>query len=397
MELDEIIKNKNEEAQNLADRLQGLKDDLETTKGGFPPLWSGSIRELSKFTSDLEEWVKSPKVKEARDLIEELKKQAKDNRSFKGLSDDYLVNSLSNLENSVALLMKIDNDLLKAQVAKKILDKLQDEADTGSLVLSIENYWNSFREFIDIEAEDEFLKAVKEDLLVSLAKTDDFSVDRVVEAKAMLQKASMAVQLLAVSGISIQAYIEVYKNSKSVDKVWECADEIRKLLSDTDFQITEDISQPFGEIAAILDRRRESIEKESLNKICEGLKEVKIEVEGWKKRVKTKFEAEYRKTQALAGVAKLENKLEGLFERFMENAEQSFSVDGIYQVYQELQEIKHKAMAALEGKVSGNERKIIENMDEVDELVEEMGSDFWRALKSLRRQRLIKIMIKRSE
>lgn len=397
MELAEIIKNKKEEVQNLADRLQGLKDSLETTKGEFPPLWSGSVKELSKFTSDLEEWVKSPKVKRARDLIEELKKQTQDNRSFKGLSDDYLVNSLSDLENSVALLIKIDNDLLKAKAAKKILDKLQDEADIGSLIAPIENYWESFRGFIDIEAQDEFLKAVKEDLLVSLTQVDDFSIDRIVEAAGMLQKASMAAQLLTGAGIGIEAYIEAYKNSKSVDKVWECADEIRKLLRDTDFQITKKISEPFGEITAILDRRRECIEKEGLSKICEGLREVKKNVEGWKERVKAEFEEEYKKTRALAGVAKLENKLVGLFEGFMEKAEQSFSVDGIYQVYQELQEIKRKAIGTLEGKVSESERKIIENMDKADELAGEMGGDFWEAIKSLRSRQLIKIMIKRSE
>jgi len=44
MELAEIIKNKKEEVQNLADRLQGLRDSLETTKGEFPPLWSGSVK-----------------------------------------------------------------------------------------------------------------------------------------------------------------------------------------------------------------------------------------------------------------------------------------------------------------------------------------------------------------
>jgi hypothetical protein len=397
MELAEIIEGKKEEVQNLEGRLRRLKGDLEATKEKYPPLWSGRINELSKFTADLEEWVKSPKVKRVRDLIEELKKQARDNRSFKGLSEDYLINIITNLENGIALLSEIENDSLKAKAAKKILDKLQDEVDIGSLISTIQNYWNSFREFIVIKVQDGFSKAVKRDLLASLSEPEDFSTDQIIEAKGVLEKASKAVQLLTGSGIGIKAYIGTYKNLKSVDHVWQYADDIRELLIATNFQITGEIGEPFGEITNILAQRAKSIGNENLIKICEGLKEVRENVESWKRRVSANFEEEHRKAQALVGFAKLENGLQGLFEEFMEKVEQSFNVNEIYQIYQKLQEIKHEAIAALEGKVSENERKIIENMDKVDELAEEMGSDFWGALKSLRSQRLIKIMIKRSE
>jgi hypothetical protein len=36
-------------------------------------------------------------------------------------------------------------------------------------------------------------------------------------------------------------------------------------------------------------------------------------------------------------------------------------------------------------------------MDKVDEIADEMGEDFWKALKSLRSQGLIKVLVVRAE
>jgi hypothetical protein len=397
MELAKLIEGKKEEVQGLEQRLRRLKGDLEATKEKYPPLWSGRVKDLSKFTADLEEWLKSPKVKRARDLIEELKKEARDNRSFKGLSEDYLMDVMTNLEDGTALLSQIENDSLRAKAAKRILDTLQDQVDIGGLVSTIQNYFNSFREFVATEVQDGFSKAVKRDLLASLSEPEHFSTDQVVEAKGVLEKASKAVQLLSGSGIGIKAYIGAYKNLKSVDSVWEYADRIRELLIATNFRFAPQVGEPFREIIGILDQRAKSIANEDLIEIWKGLEEVRTNVEKWKSRVRASFEQEHGKAQALAGFAKLENGLQGLLEEFTEKLEHSLSIEEICQIYQRLQEIKRNAMAALEGKVSENERRIIENMDRADELAEEMGNDFWRALKSLRSQRLIKVTIKRSE
>lgn len=90
MDLSKLIENKIKEIQEIRQRMEASKAGIKSTEGQFPPLWSGDVRELGKFATDIEEWVKSPKVKHARELVETLRKQASDNRSFAGLAEDYL-------------------------------------------------------------------------------------------------------------------------------------------------------------------------------------------------------------------------------------------------------------------------------------------------------------------
>jgi hypothetical protein len=394
MELSELIEKKKRELQDLIVKLERLRSESEKVKEKFPPLWSGNIRELHKFVSDLEKWVRNPQVKRARDLIEELKKQGQDTRSFSGLAEEYLVNNLDVLEEAVTFVSKIENDLLKANAAKKILNEIQEEKDIRSLLQAIGNYWDTSKKFGEIKAENDFMAAVKEDLTASLIKTEDFSLAQIITAKSTLERASRAVELLAESPVSIQAYVETYKNLKSVDKVWDFANNIRGFLM-ISIQSEGEIDGPFKGISDYLNERAQCMNENSLEKIHDCLKENSNKINQWKSEVKRAVEEEGRKIKLLAEFAKLGNNIDQILVDLISGLE-AFNIDNAYLLYLRLQEIKDKAIKELEDKTSKNERRIIENMQKADELVDEMGDSFWEAIKSLRNKNLIRILIERS-
>lgn len=393
MELNKFLEDKRAEIENLGAKLTKLRGELIEEK--FPPRWSGDVRELSKFVTDLEEWVKGPEVKRSKELIEKLKKHANDSRSFKGLGEDYLITILESLESASSVISKIDNKSLKANASTKVLDKLQAEQDFTDLIGNIGNYWKSFKEFEKKVVRNEFLRVVKANMLASLVKHAEFSIEQITEAESTLEKASNAFELLLNSSVSIQAYVKTYETSKSVDEIWGEADNIRRLLGNTDFQIAGKFEDPFGEMSDILNRRTQCIKGKTLNEISYCLKEIEKKTEDWKRNVGEKFDDEYHKTKALTEFAKLEEGVEGLFEKFRKKIQKSFNVNDIYSSYEKLQKIKSEATKKLEGQFSENERRIIENLENADGLVKSMGEDFWVAIKTLREKQLIRIAIER--
>lgn len=393
MKLSSLIDEKKRELQSLKIKLEWLKGECEKVKERFPPLWSGDVKELTKFVSELEKWIRNPQVKRARDLIEDLKKIVKDTRSFTGLGEDYLLKILDTLEEASLLTFKIENASLKASVAKKILNEIQEEKDIKNLLQTINNYWVEFKKFEEMKAENEFLISVKEDLMDFLTKTEDFSLDKINIANNMFDKAKTAVKLLSGSGISISAYKETYKNLNSIDKVMEVADNIRKLLA-MFIQCKGEIDEPFKEVLNLMSKRIQCISKNSLEEIHEALKENNNEINQWKGNVKRILEEEGRKVKVLAEFAELNNNIDEILAKIINNLE-SLNIDNAYSNYQRLLEIKNNAIKKLEGKISEDERKIIENIQEANKLVDEMGDNFWEAIKSLRKKRLIRIIIER--
>jgi tetratricopeptide (TPR) repeat protein len=393
MELSQLIKNKMEEVQNLKKRLEKIESDLEKVNEKFPPRWSGNIRELNKFVDDLEKWIRNPQLKRARDLIEKLKMQGNDERSFSGLSEDYLVNNLNALERAVEFVSKIENVQLKVNSAKKILNEIQEEKSIENLLDALNKYWESFKRFEETKAPNDFLIAVKKDLTDSLVKIDDPSPSRINSAQNTLEKASSAINLLAGLPVSVQAYIETYKNSKSVDTVWNYADGIRKLLR-TRIECKTEVGEPFTGILDYLNRRNECMNKNSLEEIYNCLKENITEINKWKDEVKKVVGVECNKIKHLADFAGLQSNIDQISGDLVRNLE-TFNIDNAYSLYQKLQEIRSRAIEMLGDKISDNERRIIENMQKADELVDEMGESFWENVKSLRNKRLIKIVIER--
>jgi ABC-type transporter Mla subunit MlaD len=394
MELDKIIEAKRKEAQELKTRLEGLKNALDKVKEKFPPVWTETIRDLDKFVAELERWVRNPQVKRARDLLENLKQNAKDTRSFAGLSEDYLVKSLVSLEKATELIGQIMNEQLRLNITKRVLDLIHEEKDVVTILNASAGYSGQFKQFEESKVENDFLKVVKDDLTVSLVKVDAFSLAQISAAQKTIERARGTLQLLSGTGVNMQAYLRTYENLRSVDKVWKIADKIRDLLRRT-FQLPTEPGEPFKTIAEILSQRQLCMTKNSLEDIHGALTENTKQIDKWMEEARKTFKDEFKRIRTLADFAELGSKVDELSTGFVKNLE-AVNLAACAEDYKKLHDIKHRAIQVLEGKISEEEREIIEQMERANELAEEMGDRFWEAVKSLKSKQLVKIKVERS-
>lgn len=397
MELSKLVEEKEIELDSLHSKIYQLDKQLKGINEKFPPRWSKDVKELTKYVKEIEDWIKNPKVKRTRELIDVLRKLVSDKRSFKGLEEDYLISVLEALENVAILLTETSRKSLRANTAQKILDRLQEEEDIIELIQEMKEYFKGIEDFETIETNNDFVKTVKDEELERLSTLVDFSLGQIEKEKATLIKASSAFELLVNSGIGANAYIQSYKASKSVDVIWQETNNIRELLNDTDYQVSGKIEDPFGRITEVISQRALSIKGNTLTDISLKLRLVKEQLDDWRKRISEVFNREYRRTKALAEFARISEGLDQLFEDFQVILGESSDANIIYGPYKKLQETKRKATRKLERQFSEDERRIIENLESVDELVESMGDTFWFSLKNLRAKQLIQIVIKRGE
>jgi hypothetical protein len=395
MELAKLLEAKKTELEQLKQSLSALQTDLKTVKGEYPPRWNGNAKELSKFITDLREWVKNPKLKRAREIIDLLKENANDKRSLKGLGDDYLVGVLPSLEDIAQFLPTIENEALRASASAKILDSLQGEEGLDIIIRDAKKYCLRFSSFEGRQTENQFLETIRGELVASLARTADFSVEAVQKAENALKKAASATDLLKGSGIQTEAYMRTYTDVKSVDAIWDKADRIRKLLSGTSIASAEDLGEPFAHMVDIIKRRNECINCESLTQIHDCLETIDTEMWGWKDEVRNEFNAQYQRTKALLEFAKVDSNVDELLTDFTKKLEEFSDLGTIYSPYRHMMETKNEATKSLEREFSEMERNVIENLDNADALVLSMGDDFWAAIRSLRQKGLIKVVLRR--
>lgn len=397
MEFSKLAEEKGTELDNMHLKLNSLEKQLQGEKERFPPRWSKDVKELEKWVNELEVWIKNPQINRSKELIDILKKLASDKRSFKGLVEDYLIGVLETLENGVRLLSETSIDSLKANIAQKILNKLQEEEDIIGLVRDVKTYLKGIGDFEALETNNEFIGTVKNEELKNLSTPTDLSLEQIERAKATLKKALSAFELLSGYGIGIKAYNQTYKAVKNVDLIWQEASNMRVMLSNTEYTIIGKLEDPFGEIKEIMNRRALSLKGNTLTEISLGLSKVEEQLRKWKAEIMAFFDSEYRRTKALAEFAKIGESLGQLLEDFQRLLAESSDVNIIYKPYQKLQVTKRRAMKKLESQFSEYERRIIENMEGADKLVEIMGENFWDALKDLREKQLIQIVIERGE
>lgn len=397
MDFYKILEEKGTELESMHSKLRLLEEQLQGKNEKFPPRWSKDVKELEKWVNELEVWIKNPKINRAKELIDTLRKLASDKRSLKGLGEDYLIGGLEALEGAKALLSQISRKLLKANIAQRILDKIHEEEDIIGLVRDTEIYVKGIRDFEAIETDNDFVGNVKNEELERLSTPPDFSPGQIEKAKATLKKASSAFVLLSDSGISVEAYNKAYAAFKDVELIWQEANKIKGLLSSTKYSIVGKFEDPFGEIVGIMSRRELSLKRDALTDIRLDLSEVEEQIKEWKARIAVSFNIEYRRTKALAEFAKIGERLDQLLEDFQRLLAESTDANIIYKPYQKLQKTKRRAMKKLESQFSENERRIIENIESADTLVDSMGASFWNALKDLRKKQLIRVIIERGE
>ncbi|MCL4436351.1 MAG: hypothetical protein M1387_06525 [Thaumarchaeota archaeon] len=391
MDIKELVSQKSNEVLGIEAKLKGLSE-VTGVPENIPPLWNGDLKQLGGFVTELEEWVKSPKVKRAKQIIEVLKKGCLDKRGFQNIPEGYLVSSLTDLETALTLFNGRWDNRLKSKFAKNILDELLMQGSIDTIAEELSKYNSAVQELIDEKVVGDFLELVKKSAVDLILESKEPDFTEIEVARKNLEKARNAIELLDGSGISMSAYTKSFSSSKSVDIVWQQANSIRELLNKTALRFTAPLVEPFAKAVEIDQERVQSLQKETLSDVQKDLEENYRLQKEWRKQLHEAFIQEFDRVSILLNIANLNVNLDETKIQFAEKINDSQDVQELFTLYSRLLEAKQDAMKVLESRISDpNQRRIIESIDDADELAEEMGEQFWDALKELRKSGLVRI------
>lgn len=384
--------------------LKGLKNKLLE---GHPPLWSGEIQDLENFTTELREWVDEPKLKEVKDITREFQGICDDKRKFQfGENKSYYISILDVLIQGKEILSNINNDNIKKEAARVILDQVFQQNEVGELEIEI----NKIKEFGDEFNEkitnfdagnDDFIEEVKNESIENLIKTlkTDFNSDEITEIHIKIEKAKKSRKLI--KEIGSDAFLSSYKKNRDIDNIWDISDEIRKGLDSTNVDtssISKDIqTKIFSELINYINSRSDALKEPTLTRIKEKLDDLFGKLSNWSHKVNNfidedivqldtwsmaieKSKADSKKIQEItAKIADLRQKLNTL--KFDEIKD--LKTKGLYDAFEEYYAITGNIEDFFKDLLNENARRILDNLSNLGKIKDELGDDFWKSTKEL--------------
>lgn len=395
----------------LASKLNSLKERLKqeptSELGGNPPLWSGEILELEEFANELGEWLDEPKLKEVKDIIKEFQGLCGDERKFQfDGNKGYYISLLNILTQGKDVLNKIDNDDIKKEGTRVILDHVFQHKKGEELkaeINKIKKFWDEFKEkIINFDTKnDEFTKQVKDDIiknLIKLLKTD-FSKDEVSNKYLKIEKAKNSRDRL--KEIDSNAFLSEYNKNKDIDRIWEVSNKIRIKLDSANVDIVdipEDTQRKiFSELLRYIKNRDDALKEPDLTKVEEKLDDISGKLKRWGENVNRFIDDDITGLNSWLSAVKssksdsekiqeMTDKIIALKQKFntlkFDNIK-DVKTKELYEVFEEYYRLKRDVEDIFKDLLSEDARRILDNLSNLEKLRYEMGDTFWKATKEL--------------
>lgn len=404
----EEVERGTEQLKNEMERaLENLKE-MENYK--YAPLWSGKTEDLRDFNKKLQGWLKSPKVSQARKIINTLKSIGSDERSFSNLPENFLVNSLALLENAENVINIIEPENSKKLSSKFVLTLILHENldEIRSGVEKVKVYSEKIKKFTEeVKEDNEFTKVIKKEMLAELSQTIDFDRERIDRYDKSLKKALTTVEnlrrFLANTALPLVREYQQRKDKMEtkVDEIWDLADSLQRNLKDLEFldtcktsKIKESPYKILKHIVEIFNEREEALKQKSLSQICKKIEKVNESGKKWQKEIQSNIGNVFNTIRTL--LKQSDSKFRNEFKKAKEETERglfSWDITVIYPAYKKLDKLKSNIFTELKKELSGDEIKLLNNMQSPDVLIEQMGDKFWQALEKLVERKFIKLRL----
>ena len=394
---------------NLASALNGLKENLkqETSKlSGHPPLWNGEIQDLKNFAAKLREWWDEPKLKEVKDIIREFQGICDDKRKFQfDENKSYYISILDILTKGKEILSAINNEIIKKEAARIILDQVfqQNEEEKLEVELTkIKEFWDDFNEKIanfDME-NDVFIEEVKNERIKNLLKSQaGFNNDEIRNVHLEIQKSKESRKLL--KEIDSNAFLSEYEKNKDIDGIWNISDEIRKKLDSTNIDIAsvpEDTNRKiFSELLGYINSRDEALNEANLTMIKGKLDALFGKLKSWGNKVNIFIDDDIKQLNSWLTAIKnsrsnseriqdMTVKITDLRQKFNSlrfDDVKEIRTGGLYGTFEEYYKLKKDIEDFFEDLLSDDARRVLDNLSNLEKIREEMGDNFWKATKEL--------------
>jgi len=401
------------EVQNLdslASKLNDLKEKLkqETSKlSSHPPLWNEEIQNLKNFTTELREWLDDPKLKEVKDIIREFQGICDDKRKFQfDENKSYYISILDILTQGKEILSNIDNDDIKKEGARVILDQVFQQNEGEKLkvkIKKIREFWDEFNEkIINFDTEDDiFIKEMKNECIVNLHKSlkTGFNSDEIKNAHLEIGKAKNSRKLL--KEIDSNAFLSEYEKNKDIDGIWNISDEIRKKLDSTNINtagVPKDTKRKiFNELLSYINSRDDELKEENLTKIEAKLDELFGKLKSWGNKVNRFIDDDIKQLNSWLTAIKnsrsnseriqeMTLKITDLRQKFNPLRFENFKdirTKELYDIFEEYYALKKDIEDFFKDLLSEDARKVLDNLSNLDKIREEIGDNFWKATKEL--------------
>jgi len=395
---------------NMASQLNDLKEKLkqEASKlSAHPPLWNGEIQDLKNFTTELKEWLDEPKLKEVKDIIREFQGICDDKRKFQfDENKSYYISILDVLCQGKEILSNIDNDDIKKEAARVILNQVFQQKKEEELKVEIKRIGEFLDEFnekitnFDTE-NDDFIEEVKNECIKNLLESlkTGFNRDEIRNVHLEIDKAKKSRKLL--KEIDSNAFLREYEKNKSIDRIWNIGNEIREKLGDTNVDIAgvpKDIKRKiFIELLGYINSRNEALNEANLIKINAKLDEVLKNLENWGNKVNRFIDDDIKQLDSWLAAVKnsrsyperiqdMTAKITDLSQRFNSlrfDDVKEIRTEELYETFEEYYKLKKDIEDFFKDLLSEDARRVLDNLSNLEKIRVEMGDNFWNAAKEL--------------
>jgi hypothetical protein len=398
------------EVQNLdslASELNDLKEKLkqETSKlSSHPPLWNGEIQNLKNFTTELREWWDEPKLKEVKNIIREFRGICDDNRKFQfDENKSYYISILDILAKGKEILDAINNDIIKKEAARVILDQVFQQNEEEALeveIKKIREFWDEFnKKIINFDTEDDiFIKEVKNECIEKSLKTG-FNNDEIRNVYQEIEKANNSRKLL--KEIDSNVFLSEYEKSEDINGIWNISDEIRRKLDSTNIDIAgvpEDTKRKiFNELLGYINSRDEALNEANLTKVKGKLDDLFEKLKSWGNKVKRFTDDDIKQLDSWLTAIKNSRsnseriqdktfKITDLRQKFNSLRFENFKdirTKEVYGIFEEYYKLKKDIEDFFKDLLSEDARRVLDNLSNLDKIREEIGDNFWKATEEL--------------
>ena len=424
-----IISRKEKELSSLEDRVKELQEKLRHFKPSrIPPpiVREYTTEELSKIINEIINIILKPRIVEAVRILKRLKSLCEDQRQIP--EKPYYSDLLEVLRKSAEVLYDVPKVMVKKALSKIILNKVFEceHIDTTKCREQLEQINESIdnlkKELNDILEYDigkfQVLEDIKSNIIseiVSEIHSGTIDVLSIKKRKEALEDMKLVLDdfyKTRYKSEPVKAFVKQLIDNQVIEKeirrelnegrsVIELYENLRRnlrTLKEKLKQIDKEIPLDPEYYEKIKDSIRRfsniPIETDNLRDIIDNVAYILPYVDKLKDEILQHIEKTRKRIERFLRIVKVDETLIARYKQICSqiNDLDKEDVDTIIKIHNELKDIVGHILSKIKEKLPDAAIKILES-EEPDKLVEELGEEFWKALRRLREEGIIKIRI----
>ena len=394
--LEEMVKVRLEALKSLYATLKKISVPEYSKKNRYqPPIWSGDLADLENFLNELTHWLNDPKMQSVVKAIGDLKQLVNDNRNFNSVPQTFLTDNYTIMNQIINALDSFESDF-KRYIAQGVLEAIYSQGDVERTFTIRYDIAEELQKFKTSKLKYKASEMLKDSEISEFLKSQSEDKKEAKELPRNIQKFTNSMEMLKTSLVKEKSFLSEYQNNGSFQEVWNQADKIRNDLNEITFEQNSCAKELFPELEAMINEGVNSLTSgKNLTNIYFSLHTLRTKIHEWRENFNQEIEDNYNQIQKNKAIAvNKENDLESAMQDLKETFEGSKNLKDLCDKFSAYNNLINDIDNILRVKVSDEKQlKLLNNLNNVDGLIREMGDNFWVALKQLYSNHLVSIRI----